>query len=346
MAEEQSQAVEQPVATPEAAVQSPIELALEYSRSQLAEEDRPRDSTGKFVPKEVPATEEAKPEEAAAEGEEQPAAEATEEEPAQPETTKYKIKVKTDEGTDEEIEVDEEELKRGDMKSKDYSVKTAPLAREREAVQTKVREAIEPKLKEYETQLETYKQSVLRLADPEAMSADLNAIALEDPARAQQLFFKRIEIQNTLQAITAEQEKVAAQRSTESQSALQKQAREAVEILKTDIPGWGDELYGKILKTGVDVYGFRPDEVSAITDHRAIKALHDAYRFQAAKTAKPSVDKRTAPVAPKVLKPGAGEKPDAGAMKWNEGMTRLRETGKSQDALALAKMYLANEGKQ
>ena len=122
---------------------------------------------------------EAKPEEETPAEEEQPAAETTEEEPSQPEIRKHKLKVKTDDGTDEEIEVDEEELKRGYMKSKDYSVKTAQLAREREAVQAKVREAVEPKLKEYESHLETYKQTVLKLADPEALSADLNKVALE-----------------------------------------------------------------------------------------------------------------------------------------------------------------------
>jgi len=340
---EEGQAVEQPVA-PAAVEKTPFEAALEYSKAQLSEEDRPRDATGKFKAREeAPVTEDAKPEEAASTEEEQPATETTEEEPAQPETRKHKLKVKTDDGADEEIEVDDEELKRGYMKSKDYSVKTAQLAREREAVQAKVREAVEPKLKEYETQLETYKQAVLKLADPEALSADLNQIALEDPARAQQLFFKRIQIQNAMQAIAQEQQKISEERGKEMTANLRKQAQESVETLKTEIPGWGDELYGKILKSGVDQYGFKPDEVNAITDHRAIKVLHDAMQYRALKTAKPSVDKRTAPSAPKVVKPGAGEKPDARAQKWNDGMARLRETGKTQDAVSVARMLLERE---
>lgn len=319
-------------------------MALNIAKSTLAEEGRPRDNSGKFVPKEPAATtEEAKPEEAAPA--EAPTEETTEE-PPQPEIRKHKLKVKTEDGADEEIEVDDEELKRGYMKSKDYSVKTAQLAREREAVQAKVREAVEPELKKYETQLESYKQAVLKLADSEAISADLNKLAMEDPAKAQQLFFKRIEIQNTLQAIAAEQQKVAEQRSQEMQQTMRKQAAEAVETLKTELPGWGDELYGKILKTGVSEYGFKPEELNAITDHRAIKVLHDAMQYRALKSAKPAVDKRATAEAPKVVKPGAGEKPNAAEAKWKEGFNRLRETGKTQDAIEVAKMMLARERRQ
>lgn len=336
MAEEvQGQAPAQP---------SPYDAALSIARQELGD-DRPRDESGKFVAKtEAPPEAEAKPEEEAPAEEEQPATETTEEEPSQPEIRKHKLKVKTDDGTDEEIEVDEEELKRGYMKSKDYSVKTAQLAREREAVQAKVREAVEPKLKEYETNLETYKQTVLKLADPEALSADLNKVALEDPAKAQQLFFKRIEIQNTLQAIQQEQQKVAEERGKEMATALRKQAQEAIEILKTDIPGWGDDLYGKILKTGVEHYGFKHDEVNAITDHRAIKVLHDAMQYRALKAGKPSVEKRAAAPVPKVVKPGTAEKPDANADKWKQGSAQLKKTGRMQDAVPLALEILAREG--
>lgn len=337
MAEEQGQAPAQPE------TQSPMEMALQIARAELGE-DKPRDESGKFVSKNPEAqAEEAKPEGEAAQ-EEPKEAETTEEEPAQPEIRKHKLKVKTDEGTDEEIEVDDEELKRGYMKSKDYSVKTAQLAREREAVQAKVREQVEPKIKEYETQLETYKQTVLKLADPEALSADLNKIALEDPARAQQLFFKRIEIQNTLQQITQEQAKLADERGKEARAAMQKQAVAAVEVLKTELPGWGDDLYGKILKTGVEQYGFKPEEVNSITDHRAIKVLHDAMQYRASKSAKPVVEKRAAAPVPKVVKPGTAEKPDASAERWNKGSAQLKKTGRMQDAVPLAMEILAREG--
>lgn len=333
MAEEApGQVVEQP---------SPMEMALQIARAELGE-DKPRDEQGRFAKPEAKA-EEAKPEEEAPK-EEVKAAEATEEEQPQPEVRKHKLKVKTEEGSDEEIEVDEEELKRGYMKSKDYSVKTAQLAREREAVQAKVREAVEPKLKEYETQLETYKQTVLKLADPEALNADLNKLAEEDPAKAQKLFFKRIEIQNTLKAIEAEQAKVAEERSKEARASMQKQAQQAVEILKTDVPGWGDELYGKILKSGVSEYGFRPEEVNAITDHRAIKVLHDAMQYRALKAAKPVVEKRAAASVPKVVKPGTTEKPDATADKWSKGVANLRKSGNMKDAVPLAMQILEREG--
>jgi hypothetical protein len=62
--------------------------------------------------------------------------------------------------------------------------------------------------------------------------------------------------------------------------------------------------------------------------------------------AKPLVEKRSAPVAPKVVKPGAGEKPDAGAEQWDKGMARLQKSGHTNDAVAVAKLLLAREARQ
>jgi hypothetical protein len=308
-----------------------MEGFLSIAKQELGE-DKPRDEKGRFAgtPEAKPEAE-ATPETEAPAEEEQTAAPAEEEPKIEPEPRRFKLKYKGEELEKEEIEVIELA-----QKGFDYTQKSQALAKEREELSLKVKEQVEPKLKEYETQLENYKQVVLKLADPEALSADLNKLALEDPARAQQLFFKRIEIQNTLQTIEKEQAKIAQERAKESQDGIRKQASEAVEILKTDIPNWGDELYGKILKSGVEAYGFRPEEVNAITDHRAIKVLHDAMQYRALKSAKPSVEKRAAALAPKVVKPGTAEKPDAKEDKWKQGMAKFKKSGRLEDAVPLA----------
>jgi hypothetical protein len=321
------------------------EMAASVAKGILQAEEgpvTPRDETGKFT-KAQPETEakEEQPEETQEE-----ATETEAEEQPQPEKRTYKVRVKSEDGSDLEEEVDEDTLISGYMKDRDYRAKTAQLAREREAAQAKIKEAVEPKLREYETQLETYKQAVLKLADPEAMSADLNKLAETDPARAQLLFFKRLEINQTLQAVAQEQHKIATQRQQEMQESMQKQAREAIDALQRDIPGWSNELYGKVLKTGKDQYGFKAEEVNAITDPRAIKVLHDAMKYQELKAAKPQVGKKVVTV-PKVVKPGTtSEKSDPVAEKWNEGMAKLKKSGRTEDAVAVAKLMLARESRQ
>jgi hypothetical protein len=328
------------------------ELAASAAKGMLESEegvqfDQPRDDKGKFAPKakaEAPAeeapAEEAKAEEAPAE---EPAEEQTEEE-IQAEIRRHKLTVKAEDGSDLEVEVDDEELKKGYMLEKAFRMKTAQLAREKEAVQAKIKEAIEPKLKEYDEKLQIAEQAIWHSLAPEIKNIDWNKLAAENPAEWAMKYQQVQNINAQLTHIQAERKRVAEEQAQERQTALRKQAEEAVEILKTEIPGWSNDLYGKILKFGTEV-GFKEEEVNAITDHRAIKVLHDAMQFRALK-AKPIVEKRAAPAAPKVVKPGAGEKPDAGAEQWDKGMARLQKSGHTNDAVAVAKLLLAREARQ
>jgi len=303
----------------------------------------PRDEKGKFVSQKAETKEkvkaEEKPEEKAEiEDKAEEKAETEEEKPS----LKFKVKYKGEDDSDVEAEVESEELIKGYMLQKDYSRKTAQLARDREAVQAKVKEAVEPKLKEYEQSLDTYKQAVMMLADREGANVDLNKLAQEDPAKAQQLFFKRLEFNNALQAIGQAQEKLQSERAEEAKKAFRKSAQEAVEKLQVEIPGWSDERYSKILKTGME-YGFKAEEVNAITDHRAIKVLDDARQWREFKSAKPKAEEKKVTQAPKVVKPGAGEKPDQNADKVKAAKEKLKKTGRMEDAVGWAMEILKRE---
>ncbi len=279
---------------------------------------------------EAPAEEEAK-------AEATPEPEVKEEE-AQPEPRKLKLKYKG-----EEKEVDEAEAIELAQKGYDYSQKTAALAKEREEVAAEKSKAQEDARKAYMQQLETYRQSVLRVVDPEVLNADLGKMAAEDPARAQQLFFKRQQIAETLQAIQSEQHRLASEEHAKAQQNLQKQVRESWEALETKIPGWNNDSYRKILDFG-KTYGFKAEEVNAITDHRAIEVLNDARQWREYLAAKPkTVDKRVTSV-PKVQKPGTGEVPNAKTDKVKEGMAQLSKSGSRADAQAVV-LQMIEEGR-
>lgn len=164
--------------------------------------------------------------------------------------------------------------------------------------------------------------------------AEIEQLARTDPAGAQQEFLRAISINQTVAQIEAEQAKIHNQRQAEAQESVQKQAREAVERLQERIPGWNQDLYGKILKGAVDSYGFKQQEVNNITDHRAIEVLNDALKYREYLSAKPkTVDKRVAAV-PKVTKPGASEK-SAPIDKVKAGMDRLSKSGSRDDAISV-----------
>jgi hypothetical protein len=338
-AEEQGQVETQP---------SVDELAASAAKGLLesqegVEFEKPRDEKGKFTKKadnqpaqqELPKGEEQEPEQ---QEEAEPEAEEEVEQPR-----KHKLTVKAEDGSDQEVEVDDEELKKGYMMERAFRMKTAQLARERESLQSKIKAEVEPKLKEYEEKLTMAEQAIWHTLAPEIQNTDWNKLAEENPAEWAKRYQHVQNVNSKLAQIQAEKKKVEEARQQETQSQLKKAAEESVERLKEDIPGWNNDLYGKILKAGVEMYGFKAEEVNAITDHRAIKALHDAMQYQALK-AKPLVEKRQTPSAPKVVKPGAGEKPDANAEKWNQGMAKLQKSGgHTDDAVALAKLLLSRE---
>lgn len=329
MAEEQGQA---PVAQPALEVtahQAVSELAAQMVAEETAAE-KPRAADGKFAPKEPK--------------EEAPAAEApAEEAPAEetpeitPEKRRYKLKYKG-----EELEKDEDEVVSLAQQGFDYTQKSQAIAKEREEIQVKIREAEAKHQRDYEQRLQIQRKALEKMAGLE--DVDLNKLSQEDPVRAQQEFFKRVAFGQQLQAIEAEQQQIAQQRQSEQQAAIRKQAEASVEALQTKIPGWGNEKYAQVLKTAVKDYGFQQHEVNAITDHRAIEVLHDAMQWRALKAAKPqTVDKKVASV-PKVTKPGTTEKPDPKAQSLNDGMARLQKSGSRQDAQSLV-MELMKAGR-
>lgn len=327
MTEVQGQAETQPALS----ALNPSEAVAHIAAAIEAEEATPRDEKGKFVSKQPPAEAEATPEEPQ-EAPAEPEAEAPEpqaEEEAKP-SRRLKLKWKG-----EEKEVEEAEAIELAQKGFDYTQKSQQLAKEREELAAKAKAAEDAARQKYEQQLETYKQATMKLVDQEAMQADLNKLALEDPAKAQQLFFKKLQIQQTLQAIAAEQQQLQAQRMAEMQEQMAQQAKTAVEKLQERIPGWSNEKYGSILKGAVDSYGFEQQEVNAITDHRAIEVLHDALKWREYQAAKPkTVEKRVAAV-PKVQKPGTvQEKGDPNAKAVQDSMAALNKTGSKDDAHA------------
>jgi len=335
----------------QAVVEQPFSIedrAQNLAQGILAQEEgAPRDEKGKFTKPAAPEAAEA-PE--ATEEAQEPAEEA--EAPETPEVDweslkglKRRLKVKAEDGSDEEVELSLEEMEKGVMLERSYRQKTAQIARERESLQQKVRETIEPKLKEYDDKLQIAEQVIWHTLAPELQSTDWNKLAQENPAEWAQKYQKVQNINGKLAAIQAERRKIAEANAQEAQAKAMKAAEEAVETLRTEIPGWNDELYGRILRTSIEQFGFKAEEVNAITDPRAIKVLHDAMKYRALQ-AKPVVEKRTPAPVPKVVKPGTAEKGNAGADKWKEGMAKLRKSGRTEDAVELAKILLANEGKK
>lgn len=299
-------------------------------------------------PKEAPKAEEPKAEEPPKveeppkAGDEPKAEEPPKEAPAP--VAKFKVKLREDDGSENELEVDEHELKNGYIRQQVYKKKTADLARERAQVKDEIQKGVEPLRKELTDKLALYEQALWKSLAPEIQNTDWNKLAAENPAEWTQRMQAVQNVQGVLAAIRQENEKAQAERAKELRANLENSVREAQSTLRERIPNWNNDLYGKILKAGTDHYRFKPEEVNAITDPRAIEVLNDARLYRELQQAKPQVQKKVAEV-PKVVKPGAVERVDTNRENWNKGVQALKQRGgKERDAVALAAMLLEREG--
>jgi hypothetical protein len=313
-----------------AQVQTPVH-AIEQEASDLAaltryveehpdnDPDHPEDSS-------TPRGEDGQPTEKAAETPTEEPAETIEWDEESP---VFEIEYKTDSGK-EQKKLSLKELREGYLAKQDYHRNIQKVKAQEAELANKAKEAQLAAQQEYIQRLEVQKQTVLKTVAPELQGVDLNKLAMEDPAEAQRLFFRQIQVNQTLQSIEQEQRQAAEKLQAERQSQFQQAAKQAWETLTAEVPGWNEETYNGLLKFAKDDYGF---DATQVVDARLLKALHDAKQYRSLQKAKPEVAKRVVAV-PKVVKPGSAEKPNPAKDAAEKSFERLKKTGRGEDFMS------------
>jgi hypothetical protein len=137
----------------------------------------------------------------------------------------------------------------------------------------------------------------------------------------------------------AQIQQVSQQSSVASENAQKAYLQEQMQILQKDIPDFADEkksqiLREKLVQTGTTHYGYTNDEISQITDARAIKVLHDAQKYQDIISGKSKAKVKTQS-ANSVIKPGAKKVSTPKAKVRSRQMAKLKGSGDMKDALEL-----------
>ncbi len=271
--------------------------------------------------------------------EEQPAEDSEVQEEPQEEGVRYKFTIKTEEG-EQEVEMTPEEMQKSVMLERDYRRKTTELARQREQLQEEIRKNLELERMQYLQNLEVVQKAFLETVVPEFDQLNMAKLAEEDPAQYVRVTNRVNQVQQRLKAIQDEQARVMAQSQAEQKKALEESIVKARETLTKAIPSWSDQLYEDTLKTTMNAYGFKPEEVNSVIDPRIVQLMYDASQYQKLKGQSPLIQKKVAQ-APKVLKPSsAPEKVDPTL----QARASLKKSGKTEDfaAFLMAKM---NKGK-
>ena len=213
------------------------------------------------------------------------------EEPAP--VAKITFKVKGEDGTEETVEASTEELAASYLRQKDYTKKTQALAaRESEAVNFLKTKHDEIR-NQYLSQAEVTRAALVQMAGIKT-GDEMAQLAHSDPAawvaenqRQQSVtaYLNKLD-----QQINGERQRAAQEAEAYRAQSLQKQFQQTWEVLekeKIDKPALA-KIYEGVNKT----YGFTPEELGNVYDHRLVRMMRDAQAYQALKAQKADVTRK------------------------------------------------------
>lgn len=211
------------------------------------------------------------------------------EEPEEQPSLKFKVSVKGEDGTDQEVEVDQKELINGYQRHADYTRKTQELStREREVTQA-VATRLQDGQNHYMQQAQMAQAAVRQLAG--LRSADEMAVlAQTDPAQWVQEQQRERAINGVLSQLEQGLNTERAQQQNAQKQQQQQAFSDAWSVLseaKID-----KSALQKIYATVTTKYGIPAAQLSNLYDPKLVLALRDAVAYQELKDKKVAVTKK------------------------------------------------------
>lgn len=226
------------------------------------------------------------------------------------------------------------ELVKGYQRQAVFTQRSQSLADERRAFESE-RDAVGKERSQYSRLLGALKAQV----EGDGQEPDWDALQRDDPVAYSIEWARWGQRQRKLQAINAEQRRVAEAEAEEGKKALRAHIDAEFAALLEKVPEYRDEKVrmkdrDTIRSFAVSTYGFSEAEINQLIDHRAIMVLRDARAYRALKGKAPLVEKRVIEQdAP--LSRNRGQPAGQPAVRVKAAAERLNRTGKLQDAVEL-----------
>jgi hypothetical protein len=238
-----------------------------------------------------------------------------------------------------EIEVPKDELIRGYQREADYTRKTQKLAEERKLVESEFQQ-VRGEREQYSQILGQLQQKLHELEPPEP---DWNRLEVEDPTEYARQWTSHQRRQQQRYAVQAEQQRLNQVWQAEQQKELQQKMSVEVTLLKEKIPEWTSpekaRIEGKALLEYGQVLGFSEQELSTITDSRALLTLHKAWKYDQMMSKRPEFQAKIKK-APKMVTPGSAGSVSSKSSDINNAKKRLAQTGSVRDAASLFEKFI------
>ena len=253
------------------------------------------------------------------------------------EQPRYKVKA-----AGEEKEVTLDELVKGYQLGADYTKKTTEVAEQRKAVEAD-RQAIE----EAKYARDTYAQRLQAIEEfivAQSPQEDLNSLKENDPIGYAVKVAELSEKKEQLQAIRAEQYRIAQMQQSEQARAMSERVAQEASKLAQVLPEFSDPVKGDNFRKEIRSYGktlgFTDEELSQVYDSRHVLTLQKAMMYDKLQKSKPAITKKVNE-APRMLRAGtSGGNKQSDAQKLQKQQSQLRNSGKVRDAAALFEQLL------
>jgi hypothetical protein len=240
----------------------------------------------------------------------------------------------------EEKEVTFDELVSGYQLGADYTKKTQELAENRKAVEAEAKAIIEAQQVRdtYAQRLQAVEQ-LLRMNDS---TEDLVSMRENDPIGYAVKVADMTEKKEQLQAVRAEQQRIAQQQQADRAQAMQRQIAQESAKLAEVLPEFSDKAKGEQIRNEIRNYGktvgFTDQELSQVYDSRHVLVLHKAAMYDKLQKSKPGVQKKVAN-APKMIKSGTKQTKNSNDVQRRQKQ-QLKGSGKVRDAAKLFENFI------
>jgi len=241
-----------------------------------------------------------------------------------------------------------DELKEGYSKGSDYTKKTMELSEQRRSIDTELdaiskdKEAVKQMREDYMNKLQVVEQNI-QTDD----NIDWVTLAQTDPtnyAVKKAEYDRKKELQSQVQQ---EKQRLAKEQRKEQEEIYQRHIENERGKLLNMMPVFGDEQKAPKLMKDISEFamkqGYTEQEVSMVVDHRAVKTLHDAMKYNQLLEKKGLRDKKVKPTNRVVSSEGKNNPRSTDKqLRVNDRMKKLQKSGNIKDAQKVLSAMLSN----
>lgn len=248
-----------------------------------------------------------------------------------PVARKHKVKV-----DGQELEVDEEELKKGYSRTQDYTRKTQAVADERKKFEAEEVAPVRAERQQYAERLNSLSEAIRSLVPDEEPDWE-KVRATVSPAEYAEIHASFQAQKGRLDRIRAEQKRVQDLQIADARKQLDARLADEESKLRQVMPEWADPEEGKAFKGKLVAHakslGFTEADLSGVIDHRLIVLLNQSRELAELKARKPKVDEKI-DKAMDAIKPSGPSKAKK-ATDVEKAQRRLAKSGSVEDGAAL-----------